>query len=173
MRSSTKSFNRLACTEAFSMSTVSDERMGEHALTIRPIEEDELALMVDVWHKAGLPCRPRGRDSPEELRRQHRDDPEGFLGAFVEGRMVGVVIASDDGRKGWINRLAVLPEARRRGVAKALVTAAEGVLRKRGRKLFAVLIEDYNDASMRLFRSLGYAREDKIIYFAKREDPSY
>ena len=109
----------------------------------------------------------------EALRAQRKDSPDLFLGAFLKGRLVGAVIASDDGRRGWINRLAVLPEARGEGVAKALVKAAESALRKRGRGLFCIHVESDNATSIKLFEELGYARENEILYFTKRERKSY
>lgn len=142
-------------------------------LEIRPLRESELPLMVDVWRKAGLPSRPKGRDTLSNLKSQRRRDPDMFIGAFEDGMLVGVVIGSDDGRKGWINRLAVLPGSMKKGVAKALISACEDTLRRRGRLLFSVLIEDYNEASMKLFLNAGYSREDDILYFAKREDKTY
>lgn len=142
-------------------------------LEIRPIKKSELALMLDVWTKAGLPYRPRGRDSMSNLTRQLKQNPESFLGAFVEGKLVGVTIISDDGRKGWINRLAVVPEARGKGIAMRLIKQSEQILRDRGRRLFCVQIEDYNKSSMELFEKAGYTKEDDILYFTKRELKSY
>ncbi len=142
-------------------------------LRVRPLKVHELHAMRHVWECAGLPCRPRGRDSMQNLKKQLRENPGCFLGAFKSGQLVGVVVVSDDGRKGWINRLAVIPQARGHGVAKRLISEAERILRGRGRRLHCVLIESYNKDSMRLFEEAGYRREDDIIYFTKRELKSY
>ena len=142
-------------------------------LRIRPVQEKELERVIEVWKKAGLPYRPRGRDSRANLRRQRRLAPDLFLGAYVDGRLVGVSIASDDGRRGWINRLAVVPEARRTKVGTSLVKASENALRKRGRRLFCVMIEKGNEASMELFQKTGYSRQEHIVYYAKRPVEGY
>ncbi len=142
-------------------------------IKIRRLRADELKEMTGVWERSGLPYRPRGRDSMPNLRREQRDDPQRFLGAFMSGRLVGVALMTDDGRKGWINRLAVVPEARGLGIAGKLIAECENILRRRGRRLFCVLIENYNADSMKLFEEAGYRREDEILYFAKRELKSY
>jgi ribosomal protein S18 acetylase RimI-like enzyme len=98
-----------------------------------------------------------------------KENPGFFIGAFENGKLIGAVIASSDGRKGWINRLAVDPEYRRRGIAKALIAEAEKALRQKGLKIFCALIEDSNKASKELFRKCGYVEHRDIIYFSKRE----
>jgi len=140
---------------------------------IRRLTVADLKTMVNLWKIAGLPYRPKGRDSKELLQTQRRKTPELFLGAFVGKSMIGVVIASDDGRRGWINRLAVHPQSRGKGVAKALIKAAESALRRRGRHLFCIHVESDNGRSMKLFEEVGYRREREIFYFAKRERKSY
>lgn len=140
---------------------------------VRQLELEEVPQMITVWKRAGLPFRPTGRDSLSRLRSQARCSPDLFLGAFIEDELVGVVLGSDDGRRGWINRLAVVPEARRSGVGGALVKACEKALRRRGRQLFCTTIEKHNRTSMSLFEDLGYKQEDYIVYLTKRRDKSY
>lgn len=136
---------------------------------VRPLREGDLDEMTRVWTDAGLPYRPKGRDSPHELRTQLRRDPDLFLGAFAGSKMIGVAIASDDGRKGWINRLAVRPGHQGMGVGKALIEKCEEALRKRGRGVFSVLIEGENDVSETLFLKSGYSDASYIRYFVKRD----
>jgi len=140
---------------------------------IRPLKESELGEMVAVWKRAGLPYRCSGRDKMDALKLQRRAMPDLFLGAFIEGDLVGVVLGTDDTRKGWLNRIAVVPEARGRGIAHALIGASEKAFRKRGRRLFCVHIEGYNKESMELFEKEGYLREEDIFYFTKRERKDY
>jgi ribosomal protein S18 acetylase RimI-like enzyme len=143
------------------------------SIVIRSLRENELERMIKIWTSSGLPYRPRGRDSLRALRTQREADPELFIGAFEHGTLVGVALISDDGRKGWINRLAVVPEAQGKGIARRLILESEKVLRARGRRLFCVLVESYNKASMELFERAGYKKEDDIYYFTKRELKSF
>jgi ribosomal protein S18 acetylase RimI-like enzyme len=139
-------------------------------IEIRTLTINDYDKMVRLWEGSGLKSRPRGRDSKKALETQMKANPEYFIGAFKGLRLVGTVIASDDGRKGWVNRLAVGPEHRRRGIAQALVAEAERVLRKNGIKIFSVLIMDHNRASKELFRKLGYKELEDVKYFSKKEN---
>jgi len=125
--------------------------------------------MVKLWSRTNLPFKPKGRDSKEAIAVQMKVNREIFLGAFVRNRLVGTVIIGCDMRKGWINRLAVDPDYRKRGIAKALITESEKTLRKRDIRIFCALIEDYNAASKRLFKECGYVEHRDIIYFSKRD----
>ncbi|MEM0151015.1 MAG: GNAT family N-acetyltransferase [Thermoplasmata archaeon] len=129
--------------------------------------------VVNLWKKAGLKFKPNGRDSIESIKKQLELFPYMFLGAFMDGKLVGVAIITDDGRKGWINRLAVDPDYRRKGVAKGIISKAEEIFRNKGIYLFAALIEDWNVASQELFKSMGYVKHTDIFYFSKRDSDEY
>lgn len=138
---------------------------------IRYLTRAELPLLVAVWNLAGLTTRPAGRDHPDRLAAELAEYPRNFLGAFEDGKLVGACIATWDGRRAWINRLAVVPARRRTGVARALVAAAEAELRSRGARLIAVLVEPENSASLALFGRLGYRDVPRAVYLSKRDRP--
>lgn len=142
-------------------------------LTMRPLKESEIALLPKLWDDSGLPYKSAGRDSLKKLRAQRKADMDLFIGVFQGKKMVAAAIASDDGRKGWINRLAVLPDMRGKGIAVALISECEKILRRKGIRLFCVHIEGYNSESMRLFEKAGYKKEEDIFYYTKRELDSY
>lgn len=129
--------------------------------------------VVEVWQKAGLPYRPQGRESREAFIKQLSDDHIIVLGAFAGGEMVGVVIGSHDGRKGWVNRLAVVPGRQKQGIAQELILQVEEYFRSAGILMFAALINNDNCASMALFQKIGYEMKPHIMYFRKLMDKEY
>ncbi len=143
---------------------------AEFLMRFKRLSADDYDSLINLWIKAGLPFRPQGRDSKDAVRAEMAANPDFFVGAFEDGQLVAVVVLSSDRRKGWINRLAVDPNHRRRGVAKALIAESERVLKKSGVRMFCALIDADNEASKKLFRECGYVEHDDIIYFSKRED---
>lgn len=178
-------------------------------MRIRELEPGDYEELVALWRRAGLPFRPRGRDSRREILRQLSLPTSVYLKAVVgEGArpvpaveasarggaertgageagvesngavvgrgvgkrevIVGVILGTHDGRKGWVNRLAVLPEYRRRGVARALVRELERRFRRMGIGVFCALVEDWNRVSLKAFRAMGYELHRDIFYFSKR-----
>jgi len=139
-------------------------------ITVRVLNLNDYERWMQVWQRAGLhSVRPQGRDSRAAFAGQLASGTHTMLGLEVGATLVGVVLATQDGRKGWINRLAVLPEYRRRGYAARLVAEAERVLRAQGMTVIAALIEPQNDASLALFRELGYPETTGMHYVSKRD----
>jgi ribosomal protein S18 acetylase RimI-like enzyme len=139
---------------------------------IRPLTIADYDALITLWQRAGLSHRPHGRDSREAIARELARAPDSYLGLFVEGRLAASIIATFDGRKGWINRLAVDPDFRGKGYGRKLVAAAEEMLRETyGAPIIAALIEQDNAPSRRLFAKCGYAHGEHICYYSKREHP--
>lgn len=133
----------------------------------RRLDARDFGSVVKVWQKAGLPYRPQGRESCEAFAKQLEDDHILALGAFAGGEMIGVVIGSHDGRKGWINRLAVVPGRQKQGIAQKLIFEVEQFFVSAGILMFAALINNDNAASMNLFQKLGYEVKPHIMYLRK------
>jgi len=138
-------------------------------MEIRKLTPADYNELVSLWSRANLPFKPRGRDCRQAIAAQINASPDFFLGAFEGRRLVGTAVLSSDMRRGWINRLAVDPDYRRQGVAKALIEESEKTLRNHGLKIFCSLIEGSNKASKSLFKKCGYSEHIDISYFSKRD----
>jgi ribosomal protein S18 acetylase RimI-like enzyme len=141
-------------------------------IAVRELTPAFIPQVLPLWHAAGLQVKPSGRDHPKRIEQEIAAYPHNFIGAFDGERLVGVVVATWDGRKGWINRLAVHPEYRRQKLGQALITAAEQELERRGALIIAALIEPDNDASLKLFESSGFDKYPDIVYVSKRKEPN-
>jgi ribosomal protein S18 acetylase RimI-like enzyme len=146
--------------------------MEEGTLRIRPLTAADYDALISLWVDAGLPYRPNGRDRQDRIAREIEGPCSEFLAAEVDGRLVGAVLGTHDGRKGWINRLAVCPGHRNRGIGQALVDEVERRLAERGIAITTCLIETWNEPSMAFFEHAGYVRHDDCVYYSKRKDPN-
>ncbi len=143
--------------------------MDMSELVIREFVMEDYDALIDLWEKAGLPYKPRGRDSIDKIREELGRGVAIFLVAEFEGELIGSVLGTHDGRKGWINRVAVAPDFQRKGIARRLVEQVEERLDKIGIEIVACLIEEWNKRSMKVFESLGYTRHPDVFYFSKRK----
>jgi ribosomal protein S18 acetylase RimI-like enzyme len=140
-------------------------------LIIKDFRIEDYDKLIDLWDEARLGYRAKGRDSRHRMGQQLKHGNIIFLVAEIDGKLVGSVIGTHDGRKGWINRLAVHPSYRRRGLAKRLVAEVEKQLSEVGLEVIACLIERGNTVSLQLFQSLGYEKASDIVYLSKRKAP--
>ncbi len=136
---------------------------------IRKLAIGDYDKIIELWERSSLPFKRKGRDSRKAITRQMNRNPDLFLGAFEGRTLVGTVVGSYDGRKGWINRLAVDQEHRRRGIAQLLIARVEKALRERGARIICALVEESNLESTILFKKLGYVTDRRILYLSKRE----
>jgi ribosomal protein S18 acetylase RimI-like enzyme len=138
-------------------------------IKIRDLRIDDYDNLIKLWENAELPYKPRGRDTRENINRELIGDTAVFLVAEVDGELIGSVFGTHDGRKGWINRLAVAPKYRQKGIAAILVREVEKRIYDRGIEIIACLIEDWNESSMAAFQKMGYKRHEDITYLSKRK----
>lgn len=139
---------------------------------IRQLTPEDYQPLISLWQESGLEYRPSGRDAPEAVIRQMCRDPGAFWGYFTpEGRLIGSIIITHDGRKGWINRVAVHPEFRNRGIAAKLLDFAQDRLIRQGIRILAALIYSDNTASLKLFEKSGFELCLDIRYLRKKLSP--
>lgn len=138
--------------------------------SIVPARPDDYDAIVSVWHGCGLSFRPNGRDSEEAYRRQLERFSVSYLVARHGDRIVGVIFGTHDGRKGWINRLAIHPDHQRRGLASDLMIVCESALKAEGIGIICAQVEIENKSSCIFFEHLGYARYP-LHYYRKLWDP--
>ena len=134
---------------------------------LRHLTVDDYDAIIRLWKEAGLESvRLQGRDSHDAFAAQLAAGQR-VIGLEDAGQLIGAVLVTHDTRKGWINRLAVHPDHRRKGYATELIAAAERELREMGFRIFAVLIEAENNVSQELFAQEGYKAHD-IVCMSKR-----
>jgi ribosomal protein S18 acetylase RimI-like enzyme len=138
---------------------------------IREMTIDDYDTVVALWEAAKLPHRAKGRDQREKIAREIEGPSSIFLVTEVAGEVVGAVLGTHDGRKGWINRLVVAPRHQRKGIGRALVSEVETRLDAVGIEIVACQVEGWNDGSMIFLERLGYRYHDDIHYFSKRKHP--
>jgi len=136
---------------------------------LRKLTMDDYDALVNLWGDTGLSYRPLGRDRKERIALEMQREDTAFLGIFDGNRLVASGLATYDGRKGWINRIAVHPDLRRRGLGKEMVAACERFLESVGADIIAALIEDWNEPSIELFADCDYIHGSDVMYFSKRK----
>jgi ribosomal protein S18 acetylase RimI-like enzyme len=137
-------------------------------IRIREMTLDDYDAVVGLWTQAGLSFRPLGRDRRETMRAEMGRGNTVFLVAESGGELVGVLLGTHDGRRGWINRLAVAPAFQRQGIARRLVREVEARTEALGIEIVSALVESENEASLAFFQAIDYIHAPDIEYVSRR-----
>ena len=132
---------------------------------IRECRADEADAVLTLWREAG--ASPSVTDSVDEICRAILESPARFLVAESQGRLIGSVIGCFDGWRANFYRLAVVPDYRRRGLARALVAEIESWLIQQGAKKIGALVENDRPGSMAFWQAAGYRPDQRIIRYVK------
>ena len=129
---------------------------------IRECRSEEAAALLTLWQAAGT--SPSVTDTITDIRRAIESSAS-VLVAEVDQRIVGSLIATFDGWRGNMYRIAVHPDYRRRGIGRALVTAGEKRLAKLGAKRITALVEGKYPGAVAFWSDVGYEIELGIVRF--------
>jgi ribosomal protein S18 acetylase RimI-like enzyme len=123
---------------------------------VRAATDADIDAVLAVWAEA----RSRAAQTP--------DDPAVVQQLLdSDGEVIGVLIAGWDGWRGNVYRLAVLPSHRREGIARELVDAGHERLRAQGARRVTALVGGEEGAAHRLWRALGYQRDEFVHRFVR------
>ena len=129
-------------------------------VVVRPGQPEEIPEVLALWREAG--SVPGVSDDPASLERLLETSGDALLVAQVEGRVAGTVIAGWDGWRGSLYRLAVLPPARRRGIALRLVAEAERRLAAKGARRLSAIVMSEHDPAVALWLAAGYHHDTRV-----------
>jgi ribosomal protein S18 acetylase RimI-like enzyme len=136
-------------------------RAADLAIKVRPFVLAERDQVERLWSRV-FPDDPPYNAPGVMVDTKLRVQPELFLVALANDDLVGAVMAGFDGVRGWLYHLAVSPEHRRRGVATALVRAAETRLSALGCPKVNLQVRATNQEVIAFYRRLGYSVEERV-----------
>ena len=129
---------------------------------IRECHPEEAEALLTLWRAAGT--SPSVTDTITDVRGVIASHAF-VLVAEVNERIVGSLIATFDGWRGNMYRIAVHPDYRRRGIGRTLVSEGEKCLAKLGAKRITALVEEKYPWALAFWSSVGYEIEPGIIRF--------
>lgn len=142
--------------------------MTDGIVTIREFSfPDDYESTLILWESIESGMRVGISDTPQEVQKKLERDPDFFLVAEVDNKIIGTVMGGFDGRRGLIYHLAVDKNERGRGIATSLLAEIEKRLKAKGCiKALMVVIRD-NIPAMQLYKSRGWRHVEEDFVFAK------
>lgn len=133
-------------------------------MNIRTMTIADYDKVYALW----LSCKGMGLndldDSREGIKRFLKRNPDTCFAAEIDNEIAGVIIAGNDGRRGYIYHTAVNPDHRRKGIAKALVDTALNALRELGINKTALVVFERNADGNAFWESMGFTPRGDLVY---------
>ena len=129
---------------------------------IRECRPEEAEALLALWQAAGT--SPSITDTIADVRRVI-ESTAFVLVAEADQRIIASLIATFDGWRGNMYRIAVHPDYRRCGIGRALVEEGEKCLAKQGVKRITALVEEKYPWATAFWSSVGYEIEPGILRF--------
>lgn len=133
-------------------------------MDIRVMTIEDYDKVYALW----LSCKGMGLnnldDSREGIQRFLDRNPDTCFVSEENGEIIGVIIAGNDGRRGYIYHAAVSPMHRRKGIAAALVSQALSALRSCGINKVALVVFDRNEVGNAFWEKQGFTRRTDLVY---------
>ena len=133
-------------------------------VTIRLMTIDDYTQVRSLWEScAGMGLRDAD-DSAEGIGVLLARNPSTCFVAENDGEVVGSILAGHDGRRAHLYHVAVSPQCRRQGIARALVEAAIDALQREGIRKVATVAFETNTDGNRFWESMGFTVRHDLVY---------
>ncbi len=125
---------------------------------------EDYPAVYQLWASAGPGIQLRRSDQPEEIDKKMQRDPDLFLVAEVDDRIVGSVLGGFDGRRGIMYHLAVSKSHRGLGIGERLMRELENRLRAKGCIRYYLLVTKDNQEAIAFYEKRGWSRLELFAY---------
>lgn len=104
-------------------------------------------------------------DSKEGIAKFLERNPDTcFVATEDAGRVIGVILVGNDGRRGYIYHTAVSEKCRRQGIARKLVNQALDALDSCGIHKVALVVFDRNENGNLFWEQMGFTVRGDLVY---------
>ena len=133
-------------------------------MTIRLMTMEDYDGIYELW----MSCVGMGLnnldDSKDGIEKFLLRNPATCFVAEEDGRIVGVILAGNDGRRGYIYHTAVNPSFRNQGIGAALVESAMEALQSLGINKVALVVFSKNKDGNDFWEKLGFTTRGDLVY---------
>lgn len=128
---------------------------------VRVYQDRDEQEVTSLWETV-FPDDPPWNKPIDVINNKLAFQPDWFFICHIDNVLVGTVLAGYDGVRGWVQKVAVHPSYRRRGVASALMNTAENALRKVGCPKLNLQTRSSNTSAIEFYQEGGYGIEDRV-----------
>ena len=133
-----------------------------HALTIKAIEDGDVAEVIALWQRCG--STRAWNDPAGDIALARKETNATVLLGRNDGALVASALVGHDGHRGWVYYVTVDPDHRFKGYGRVIMTAAENWLRARGIAKLQLMVRGDNAKVHAFYESLGYYDQERVVF---------
>lgn len=134
-------------------------------MDVRLFTENDYNEVIKLWKRTGLILSLS--DEKEELLKLAKHNPESFFLLTDGNKIVGAVAATWDGRRGYINRLAIDPSLQNQGLGKMLMQKAMEFYGNKGAVKVHLMVEKSNIKVVDYYKKQNWEIRDDLVLMTK------
>ncbi len=131
---------------------------------IREMKIEDYEKVYALW----LSCKGMGLndvdDSKERIEKYLKRNPGTCFVWEEDGKILGVILAGNDGRRGFIHHTAVDPSHRHQGIGTKLAEKALAALKDLGINKVALVVFDRNEDGNAFWEKIGFTLREDLNY---------
>jgi ribosomal protein S18 acetylase RimI-like enzyme len=128
---------------------------------------EDYPAVRSLWEHTGPGIQLRTSDDPKEIQKKLQRDPDLFLVAEGDGKILASVFGGFDGRRGMVYHLAVSRAYQNKGIGRVLMEELERRLKTKGCIRSYLLVTVENKRAMRFYEKQGWVRMDNVFTYGK------
>ena len=133
-------------------------------LNIRKMTIDDYDQVYDIWLKSGNGLNDID-DSKTGIEKYLQRNPDTcFVAENDSGTITGAVLCGYDGRRGFINNMAVLASERKKGVGTSLINAVTNACKAKGITKIAMVVFAHNAPGNAFWEKRGFKLRNDLVY---------
>ena len=133
-------------------------------ITIRVMTIEDYGGVYDLWiNTQGMGLNSTD-DSEKGIKKYLERNPSTSFVAAENEKIIGVIMAGHDGRRGYIHHTAVLPDYRGQNIGKTLVDYAMSALEKEGINKVALVTFEKNEIGNGFWENMGFGAREDLVY---------
>jgi ribosomal protein S18 acetylase RimI-like enzyme len=132
-------------------------------IRLREFTLDDYDVVYALWQDSAPGIGLSRSDTRAEIAKKLQRDPDLFLVAEDDGKIIGTVIGGYDGRRGIIYHLAVDQAYRGNGIGKWLMAEVEQRLAAKGCLKSYLLVTRENTDVIEFYKRLGWETMDVTL----------
>jgi N-acetylglutamate synthase len=137
------------------------------AIEIRLMKIEDYDEVFQLWSSTPGMCLRNYDDSVDGIAKFLKKNPTSNFVALSENCIIGVILSSNDGRRGYIYHATVHPDYRSRGIGKVLLRKVCDEFKKERISKAGLLVLKDNEIGNIFWKSQNWEDRTELNYYSK------